>query len=430
MAHTLELTVNGTVRPVGRYVSWTPAPAGLRIEDDGGVAGPLQVRLHAPAGAGGRLELRREGKDPPSDELTLELPGDGSPQMFFVAGQFGSPSTSRGDAALEVHEVGAGAPLLASFPLTVRIRKDTETLTTAERDAFLLAIAALNDQAQGNLFQTYRNIHINGTLREAHGFDGFLPWHRAYLLDVERELQNFDPDVALHYWRWDRPAPLLFSADYFGAPDPASGFAKFSAANPLRLWSIDNRQGIDRLPFFDVATSGAHNELGQPTRPDTDITGFTSTYGQLRALFEGNPHGRAHLSFSGDIDFPPTAPRDPLFFLLHCNVDRLWAKWQWLQQRFDPDSPGSYSFRGQFGDVGATRIGHNMLDTMWPWNGVIGGAGPRPPSAPRQPFPDALLTAPGNRPTVRTMIDYQGLHDAAAPLGFDYDDVPYQPDVP
>jgi len=426
----LELTVNGTTDPVGRYLSWRPVEAGLRIEDDGGVPGSLQVRLHAPAGAGGRLELRRERKDPPSDELTLELPADGSPVTFFVAGRFGSPSTSRGDSALEVHGVGASASLLTSFPLTVRVRKDAEQLTTTERDAFLAALAALNTEIMGNLFQTYRDIHMSGTLLEAHGFDGFLPWHRAYLLDLERELQNVNPDVALHYWRWDRPAPRLFSEDYFGAPDEASGFARFSPANPLRLWSIDNRQGIERLPLFDVASSGAHNEFGQPPRPDTNITMFTGTYGQLRPPFESNPHGRAHVSFTGDIDSPPTAPRDPLFFLLHCNVDRLWAKWQWLQQRSDPDTPGSYSFRGRFGDLGATRIGHNLLDTMWPWNGVTGGPGPRPPAAPRQPFPGALPAAPGPLPTVRTMVDYQGLHDVAAPLGFDYDDVPFQPDVP
>ena len=351
MTPTFELTVNGTVDPVGRYVSWTPAPAGLRIADDCGVAGPLQVRLHAPAGTGGRLELRRERKDPPSDELVLDLPADGSPQAFFVAGKFGSPSTSRGDSALEVHEVGADAPLLATFSLTVRVRKDAEELTTAERDAFLIAVAALNTPGH-NLFQTYRDIHKSGTLNEAHSFDGFLPWHRAYLLDLERELQKINPDVALPYWRWDKPAPQLFSADYLGAPDPESGFAAFSSANPLRLWSIDGTLGIDRTPLFAVATSGAHNAVGPP-RPDTTVTNFAGTYGQLRPPFEGNPHGRAHVCFDGDINSPPTAPRDPLFFLLHCNVDRLWAMWQWLESRSDPDRPGTYSFLGKFGDPGA-----------------------------------------------------------------------------
>jgi len=429
VVHTLELTVNGTVRPVGRFISWSPAMAGLRIADDGGVAGPLQVQLSTPAGAGGGLELRLELKDPPAETVTLDLPGDGTERTFFVSGRFGAPSTSPGDAVLEVHGVEAGAPLLASFGLTVRVRKDAETLTTTERDAFLLALAKLNDQGQG-LFQTYRDVHRSGTLNESHGFDGFLPWHRAYLLDLERELQNIDPSVALHYWRWDRPAPRLLSADYMGAPDPASGFARFSPANPLRLWSIDGRQGVDRLPFFDVINSGAHNQLGQPPRPDLVVTGFTGPYGQLRPQFEANPHGRAHVSFSGDISSPPTAPRDPMFFLLHCNVDRLWAKWQWLRKRTDPDNPSAYDFRGRFGDPGATRIGHNLLDTMWPWNGVTGGPGPRPSTAPRTPFPTTLPPAPGTTPTVRSMIDYQGLHDMVATLGFDYDDVPYQPDVP
>ena len=40
-------------------------------------------------------------------------------------------------------------------------------------------------------------------------------------------------------------------------------------------------------------------------------------------------------SFGGSISSIGSAARDPLFFLLHCNVDRLWAKWQWLNQRYD-----------------------------------------------------------------------------------------------
>jgi hypothetical protein len=38
-----------------------------------------------------------------------------------------------------------------------------------------------------------------------------------------------------------------------------------------------------------------------------------------------------------------------------------------------------------------------------------------------------VTVTPGNAPTVRSMVDYQGVHDAGAWLGFDYDDVPYEP---
>ena len=51
---------------------------------------------------------------------------------------------------------------------------------------------------------------------------------------------------------------------------------------------------------------------------------------------EIDPHGSAHTSFDGPINLVPTAVRDPLFFMLHANVDRLWAKWQWVFHRANP----------------------------------------------------------------------------------------------
>src|SRR5262249_56870360 len=90
-------------------------------------------------------------------------------------------------------------------------------------------------------------------------------------------------------------------------------------------------------------------------------------------LMEGNPHGTAHVGFGGSIQDPGRAPKDPLFFLLHCNVDRLWAKWQRQNTRFDPSAVASY-------DNSSSRIGHRLSDTMWPWN--MSTVPPRPPFPP------------------------------------------------
>lgn len=38
-----------------------------------------------------------------------------------------------------------------------------------------------------------------------HGWERFLPWHRAYLYEFEQNLQDFDPDVTLPYWDWTMP---------------------------------------------------------------------------------------------------------------------------------------------------------------------------------------------------------------------------------
>lgn len=39
----------------------------------------------------------------------------------------------------------------------------------------------------------------------AHGFEQFLTWHRMFLYDFEKNLQDFDPDVTLPFWDWTSP---------------------------------------------------------------------------------------------------------------------------------------------------------------------------------------------------------------------------------
>jgi tyrosinase len=424
MAIALELDVNGTTRAAGRYLTWAPAPCRLRVLSADGAAQPVAVTLtNAAGGTGGRLVFRAARGDAESDQLGLALPETGEPVEFFLAGRFGSPSVSDGDAILEIRSDDTGA-VAASIPLMVRVRKNADQLQPAERDRFLSAMARLNNQGRG-LFQIYRDTHVDNTSLEAHGRHGFLPWHRAYVLDMERELQRIDPSVALPYWRFDRPAPAVFTTDFLGATD-RSGFVRFQPSNPLRLWSTDGQLGIVRTPFFDTAASAAHDDNDQGVRREAVIVGFTGSFGNLTGPFESDPHGSAHVSFRGYVSSIGSAARDPLFFLLHCNVDRLWAKWQWFQQRFDPQSQLAYRFQGAAGGAGATRIGHNLLDTMWPWNNVTGGL--RPATAPRTPFPASPVTQlPGPAPTVGQMIDFQGQLNGGRDLGFDYDDVPYEP---
>lgn len=428
MAVTFELVVNATAGPGGRYVGWSPAPAALRVLDPDGATQPIRVVLTNRTGAGGKLVFRAEHKDAAVNELRLELAVDGTPSGFFVAGAFGSPSLADRDAPLQVRRDVAARPLLATFPMMVRVRKDANRLTTAERDRFLGALALLNSQGA---FQSYRDMHLDSTDDEGHGNDGFLPWHRAYLLDLERELQRRDPSVTLPYWRFDRPAPRLFSTAFLGITGQGSEVVRLAPSNPLQTWMTDGQLGIRRRPRFDAANAGASNPMG-PVLTETATIALGSTYQQFASLnpqrfgIEVNPHGRAHECFTGYIRAIGTAARDPLFFLLHCNVDRLWAIWQWQRRRFDTQNVQTYRFQGRAGTPGATRIGHNMLDTLWSWNDDRRGLRPR--TAPRTPFPaaPAITPSPGPAPTVQTMIDFQGHGVVDGRLGFDYADVPFQ----
>lgn len=62
----------------------------------------------------------------------------------------------------------------------------------------------------------------------------------------------------------------------------------------------------------------------------------------------------------GTLSNIPASPYDPAFWLLHSNVDRLWAEWQ------DNGHAGSdyYPKSGQ-------TYGNNLDDAMWPWDGGV-----------------------------------------------------------
>jgi len=415
-----EITINGSPSPAVTYVAWAPVPARIRLADADGATTAVNVRLrNQNTRRGGQVVFFTAISGTGAPDLRLSLPINGAPVDFFVAGQFGRSSTADGDGAIDVVDASTNQ-VLSLTRLMVRIRKNAVNLTTLERNRLLAALATLNDRGMGR-FSDFRNVHTNAGDPEAHGNAGFLPWHRAFLLDLERELQQIDATVALPYWRFDRPARSLFTRAFMGVPDSTTGTVQFSSDNPLLFWTTDGTVGLVRRPQFNTQT-GFASVIDEAAT--LGLGGAGIQYGRFLRM-EGNPHGRAHTSFRGFISDIPTAARDPLFFLLHANVDRLWAKWQWFNRRFDVTSAASYSFLGSAGSPGATRVGHNLDDTMWPWNQRT--TPPRPPTAPGGDFPRSSLgSAPGRTPMVRSMIDYQGVLVPASRLGFDYDDVPFE----
>ena len=149
-------------------------------------------------------------------------------------------------------------------------------------------------------------------------------------------------------------------------------------------------------------------------------------------------HNRAHVTGGGLTPCPQTNStiigwltslnqpiQDPLFFMLHTNVDRLWARWQQQTGRWDPLNTDTYPNQGVA--TGTQRAGQFMLDPLWPWStsGTPGGDFPQTIGQPN---------APPAKPTILNAIDYQqewSTNNSGTPqhgtysLGFDYIDVPY-----
>lgn len=172
----------------------------------------------------------------------------------------------------------------------------------------------------------------------------FLPWHRGYLMGGERLLreavvdQGGPADWALPYWNYfgtdEQDLPAAFaSADW---PDGQGDNPLFVAQRwgdgsgggiSISLSEV-NLNAMDDVPFKGIATGG-NPGFGGPE------TGFWPGGGSSGGV-ESQPHNIVHTLVGGSepgtgvpglMSYPPTAGLDPIFYLHHANIDRLWSSW-------------------------------------------------------------------------------------------------------
>ena len=90
------------------------------------------------------------------------------------------------------------------------IRKDANTLSGAERAEFVNAVLQL--KAEG-IYDQFVLRHANAVMTAIHQSPAFLPWHRRFILDFERELQRVsgNPNLGLPYWNWPQGGAPAFA---------------------------------------------------------------------------------------------------------------------------------------------------------------------------------------------------------------------------
>ena len=172
----------------------------------------------------------------------------------------------------------------------------------------------------------------------------FLPWHRMYLYFFERIVRaaviaaGGPADFAIPYWNYDKPFPGNTIPLGLRTPTLPDG-----TANPLSLAAPRRRASLQNGGQLNPSVTSPANALSQTnfTSPAMGFGGgkvgpqHFGNFANTGAL-EQTPHNDIHVvlctSSSGQcqgglmID-PNCAALDPIFWLHHANIDRLWNVW-------------------------------------------------------------------------------------------------------
>jgi Common central domain of tyrosinase/Polyphenol oxidase middle domain len=162
-----------------------------------------------------------------------------------------------------------------------------------------------------------------------HGSYYFLSWHRMFLYFFDRILRAAagDPNLVLPYWNWADPAQRTLPAPFRQPADTSNPLYVAPPGRPAALDAGTASLGAGTVDFsvafsdlnFDSPTGSGASFGGQIAAPMQ----FNGPHGNL----ESQPHDVVHVALGGLMSDPDTAAQDPIFWLHHANIDRLWNRW-------------------------------------------------------------------------------------------------------
>ncbi|CAG8954776.1 hypothetical protein HYFRA_00004701 [Hymenoscyphus fraxineus] len=277
----------------------------------------------------------------------------------------------------------------ATFCEPLSIRQEWRQLSIPARKSYLEAVKCLTTKPSRlnlttSLYDDFTVVHKK-RVYSVHHVSASLPWHRYFIFIFEQALkEKCGYEGSLPYWDWtlDSKDPLASpiwdpEIGFGGSKDPATGCVE---GGPLKGFLLSNTKNIPSRHCLvrEFSNDSEFGELhSKQWSPEivSDILTSSKTFEELRERIERGPHKHLHDGIGGEM-MSFTSSNDPLFYLHHAQVDRLWSMWQ--QQ--DPDvRMREYSGKDVFGGVstvghildmgGLGEEGHSILHTLSSTNG-------------------------------------------------------------
>lgn len=225
----------------------------------------------------------------------------------------------------------AGAPSQASGAPGERLRKNVTTLSEAEVQMLTAAFTGLMGRDPSDPTSYFAIAGVHGLPQSwcMHHENPFNPWHRVYIKQFEDALRSVPgcEDVTLPYWDVSTPLPALLQKPPFASYQLPEDPGKTSKPpQPGRYFPYTTKRNSP------AAIAANMQRFGVLT--DIEISLRESLWGEFNTSgyqdFSIQAHDGGHNATGPTMSDQNVAAYDPVFWFYHCNIDRLWLKWQRL----------------------------------------------------------------------------------------------------
>lgn len=228
------------------------------------------------------------------------------------------------------------------------IRRNVATVSQAERDRLRDAIVKLHTQKHypggrsdtpvGGVSYWFKQDEIHARTH-VHGVPAFLPWHRELINRFEELIREVDRELSLHYWDWTQDPRHIPDGEGGFLDLFTSGFLGSASGEALEPWKAAGFYDPMATPFRSANEFDPNNNPFDPPRALTrNVQNGAPVVDDSAALNAATfrdfndqivvSHDNTHGHIGGTLGNAHTSFRDPAVFLLHSNVDRIWAMWQ------------------------------------------------------------------------------------------------------
>ncbi|KAJ1657858.1 hypothetical protein IWQ61_002802 [Dispira simplex] len=210
----------------------------------------------------------------------------------------------------------------------INVRKEWRQMTRGEQNTYVRAVKTLNSGTKPSKYDELTKLHLDYA-NSTHTWPVFFPFHRLFIRKFEEQLQKINPSVVLAYWDWS-----IDSADPSSSPiwdtygGTGTGADQCVTTGQFANWQVQyDLNGTQphclRRNFNRGTTLGPVFPPEYLEQTSRDTNNYTDWWNTL----ERGPHGIVHGFIGGDM-LDMASPNDPVFWLHHTFLDKLWSEWQ------------------------------------------------------------------------------------------------------